>query len=148
MDLRQRLLEARTEDEFKRILLKHTQELAEEQAISIRVDHGSATRLSTSGESNVYLYAFLIATAWTIHNFTFAPFLLAGGRKIVQIWTGNKRGSITTSASLHLWLQRWFDRCQNAAKGPVYDALSLFCLHPSGHRFRCSQRSQHTRENR
>ena len=55
MDLRQRLLEARTEDEFKRILLKHTQELAEEQAISIRVDHGSATRLSTSGESNVYL---------------------------------------------------------------------------------------------
>ncbi|XP_046440639.1 solute carrier family 4 member 11-like isoform X2 [Daphnia pulex] len=52
MDLRQRLLEARTEDEFKRILLKHTQELAEEQAISIRVDHGSATRLSTGGESN------------------------------------------------------------------------------------------------
>lgn len=53
MDLRQRLLEARTEDEFKRILLKHTQELAEEQAVSIRVDHGSPTRLSTSGESNV-----------------------------------------------------------------------------------------------
>lgn len=55
MDLRQRLLEARTEDEFKRILLKHTQELAEEQAVSIRVDHGSPTRLSTSGESNVRL---------------------------------------------------------------------------------------------
>lgn len=53
MDLRQRLLEARTEDEFKRILLKHTQELAEEQAISIRVDHGSAARLSTGGESSV-----------------------------------------------------------------------------------------------
>ena len=53
MDLRQRLLEARTEDEFKRILLKHTQELAEEQAVSIRVDHGSQTRLSTGGESNV-----------------------------------------------------------------------------------------------
>uniref|UniRef100_A0A0P5ZXE0 Sodium bicarbonate transporter protein 11 n=1 Tax=Daphnia magna TaxID=35525 RepID=A0A0P5ZXE0_9CRUS len=52
MDLRQRLLEARTEDEFKRILLKHTQELAEEQAISIRVDHGSAARLSTGGESS------------------------------------------------------------------------------------------------
>lgn len=65
MDLRQRLLEARTEDEFKRILLKHTQELAEEQAVSIRVDHGSATRLSTSGESNVRLafeYLFLKIT--------------------------------------------------------------------------------------
>ena len=32
VDLRHRLLEARTEDEFKRILLKHTQELAEEQS--------------------------------------------------------------------------------------------------------------------
>lgn len=58
MDLRQRLLEARTEDEFKRILLKHTQELAEEQAVSIRVDRGSPSRLSTEAESNVSLLLY------------------------------------------------------------------------------------------
>jgi hypothetical protein len=72
MDLRQRLLEARTEDEFKRILLKHTQELAEEQAISIRVDHGSATRLSTGGESNVRLdalfFSFFLITVLLARN--------------------------------------------------------------------------------
>lgn len=53
MDLRQRLLEARTEDEFKRILLKHTQELAEEQSMpSVRVDQGSPERLSREGDNN------------------------------------------------------------------------------------------------
>ncbi len=107
MDLRQRLLEARTEDEFKRILLKHTQELAEEQAISIRVDHGSATRLSTGGESNVrfdfFIYLFFFCRAAGPETITtFALSFLAGGRKVVQIWAGHQRGSVTTSAPLHL----------------------------------------------
>lgn len=57
MDLRQRLLEARTEDDFKRILLKHTQELTEEQAMpSVRIDSGSPTRCSNDGDNNVPIY--------------------------------------------------------------------------------------------
>lgn len=34
MDFRQRLLEATTEEDFKRLIIKHSQELAEEQQIS------------------------------------------------------------------------------------------------------------------
>ena len=60
MDLRQHLLQARTEDEFKQILLKHTQELAEEQAMpSVRVDQGSPERLSREADNNNVSNAFL-----------------------------------------------------------------------------------------
>ncbi len=54
IDLRQQLLEARSEEEFKRILLKHAQELSEEQAFpNVRVDIGSPTHLPTDLENTV-----------------------------------------------------------------------------------------------
>jgi len=44
VDLRQRLLEARTEDDFKSVLLKHSQELAEEHSLpSVRIDSATST---------------------------------------------------------------------------------------------------------
>ena len=56
MNLRRRLLEARNEDEFRRILLKHSQDLSEEQsAANARAETASPMHLVTDGDNNVRL---------------------------------------------------------------------------------------------
>ena len=66
MDLRQRLLMARTEEDFKRLLWEHTKELAEEQSNTERKN--SDDKVSNFEEDTVSIHARLLFVSVCINH--------------------------------------------------------------------------------